>query len=91
MDVRSIWMVCPMMSMWTGEDPVPPMGSRVMVTMNNMGTGEVVGYYMAKGEDNNAYTGVVVLLDTPPIWYLEQNSGCRLVWVFGREVRNVPR
>jgi hypothetical protein len=61
-----------------------------MVTMNYMGTGEVVGYFMAKGEDNNAYTGVVVLLDTPPIWYLKQNSGCRLAWVFGREVRSIP-
>lgn len=71
---------------WGGNiNPAPPeIGTRVRVSMNNLGTGTVRGYFV---EAN--WLGLLVKLDNPPAWWREQNKGDpgRLAHIFGPEYR----
>lgn len=71
---------------WSGPKPVPPaVGSRVTVTMNGIGPGVVLGYFI---ESN--WVGLHVLPDNPPDWFVRQNKHRALyrdhALVFGAEV-----
>jgi hypothetical protein len=65
------------------ESP-PPIGTRVKVNFNRLGTGVVEGYFVEHG-----YLGVHVLPDARPEWHIEQNPGKNYYLVFGIEVTPV--
>jgi hypothetical protein len=67
---------------WSGKGEPPKLGSRVVVTMNGLGPGEVRGFFVQGG-----YLGIGVKLDSPPHWYKYQNKGNPIARVFGAEVR----
>lgn len=54
---------------WSGKGPVPIVGGKVKVIMNNMGKGTVVSYFVQEG-----YLGVRVKLHKPPAWFKKQNK-----------------
>jgi hypothetical protein len=53
--------------MWSGAFPVPAIGSRVFIKMNNIGWAVVKGYFESCG-----YVGVMTLPVNPPAWLREQ-------------------
>lgn len=65
---------------WSGEIGVPEIGWRVHVIINDLGPGEVCGYFIEHG-----WLGVEVALLTPPDWYVKQN-GDSVARVFGAEI-----
>lgn len=67
---------------WSGTMPIPSVGQRVKVNMNDFGEGVVVAYFVEHG-----YVGVEVDLDKQPEWHLKQNGPDRHVMVFGIEVK----
>lgn len=52
---------------WSGVCQPPEIGQRVLVTLNGLGHGKVVGYFTAHG-----WLGVKVQLEDPPDWWLKQ-------------------
>lgn len=66
---------------WSGATPPPPLHSRVNVTMNSFGPGQVVGFFYADG-----FAGVGVRPDELPAWFAKQNPGQQVIHVFGREI-----
>lgn len=66
---------------WSGAKPAPAIGDRVVVRMNRLGAGVVVGYFIEHG-----WLGVYVKLDKAPAWYLKQN-GRAPAMVFGAELK----
>ncbi|MBT1509375.1 hypothetical protein KIP88_02575 [Bradyrhizobium sp. SRL28] len=70
---------------WANKDGFqpPPVGSKVMVRINNLGVAEVKGYFSQEG-----YLGLLVVLDNAPEWYIKQNGDAKKVGhVFGPEVK----
>ena len=65
---------------WAGKVAPPPVGDKVQVRMNSLGTGDVVGYFSLEG-----YLGLRVQLDSPPEWYIKQNKGNVVGHIFGPE------
>lgn len=59
----------------------PPIGTRVRVKINQLGTGTVQGYFIEHG-----WVGVHVLPDVRPPWHLEANPGKNYYLVFGGEI-----
>lgn len=53
--------------MWSGDFPIPPIGSRVFVLMNGIGWAIVKGYFESYG-----YVGLMTLPTKPPKWLREQ-------------------
>jgi hypothetical protein len=49
---------------WSGDFPIPKIGDRVNVIINDLGTGEVIGYFV---EYN--FLGLYVRLDHQPEWH----------------------
>ena len=66
---------------WSG-DAVPRVGDTCRVYINNLGAGEVVGYFVEHG-----YLGVKVKLWYPPEWYVNQNTTDGICHVFGNELK----
>jgi hypothetical protein len=64
---------------WYSQDPPPPIGSRVLVTFNNLGLATVRAYFT-----EHCYLGVEVELDQPPDWWLKSTT---TAYVFGPEIR----
>lgn len=54
---------------WSGKAPVPAIGEEVKVTMNSMGKGQVMSYFVEEG-----YLGCYVKLAKPPAWFKKQNK-----------------
>jgi hypothetical protein len=72
-------------ALWSGIGDPPTLGSRVLVTMNGLGSGTVKAYFVESG-----WLGVHVDLDSPPEWWVKQNvryhGRQRWATVFGAEV-----
>jgi hypothetical protein len=58
--------------MWSGDFPLPAIGSRVFITMNNIGWALVKGYFESDG-----YVGVMTLPLNPPAWLREQHVSAK--------------
>lgn len=69
---------------WSGEGAVPAIGSRVEITMNDLGPAEVKAYFHSDG-----YLGVICAPDQLPAWYQKQSPGVTLGHFFGRELKPV--
>jgi hypothetical protein len=69
---------------WSGVRPVPAIGTRVRVTMNDLGPGVITGYFVEYG-----WLGVYVRLDpdTRPAWHKKQNPTKTDAMVFGIEIQ----
>ena len=68
---------------WAGKNGAPPpVGETVNVTMNALGSADVVGYF-SKGD----YLGLLVEFDSPPDWYIKQNKGNVVGHIFGPEFK----
>jgi hypothetical protein len=79
---------------WSGNDILPAIGSRVRVTMNGLGEGTVIAYFIEE-----RWMGIYVALSNPPAWWVKQTqqksfvsnenriSGCAMV--FGKEIEPV--
>ncbi len=65
---------------WKGAQTLPPVGSFVRATVNNIGTCEVLGYFTQQG-----FLGVVGLPMDPPRWYVAQNGEDCPCHLFGCE------
>lgn len=60
----------------------PPIGTRVLVKFNKLGTGTVQGYFIEHG-----WVGVHVLPDQRPEWHMKQNGpAANYYLVFGIEI-----
>jgi len=66
---------------WSNVKPMPDIGDAVESSINKLGTGVVTGYFTLHG-----YVGVLVKLDNPPDWYVEQNEGNKPADFFGAEI-----
>jgi len=55
--------------MWSGDFPLPAVGSRVFITMNNIGWAVVKGYFESYG-----YLGLMTLPLSPPEWLIKQRG-----------------
>jgi len=62
-----------------GNKRIPKIGEPVVVTMNALGSGTVVAYFVECG-----YLGVHVKLSKPPEWWKKQNAQ------FAKEYPNFP-
>jgi hypothetical protein len=67
---------------WAGKVAPPPVGEKIVVTINSLGEAEVVGYFSQDG-----FLGLRTKLDNPPAWYLKQNGGNVPGHVFGPEIK----
>ena len=66
-----------------GDNP-PKIGERIKVTINKLGYGMVVAYYI-----EHEYVGVEVKLENPPEWYVKQNGKGSHALVFGAEIEKL--
>lgn len=69
---------------WSNVHPIPPVGTKVIVTMNRLGPGTIDGYFVEDG-----YVGVYVILHEPPAWWVKQNISTpgRRAMLFGAEIK----
>lgn len=69
---------------WGNEGIAPPaIGTRIQVTMNNLGPGTVRGYFTECG-----WLGLLVEFHEPPQWWVKQNAPNRpLGHIFGIEFK----
>ena len=78
---------------WVSSEPIPQVGKRILVTMNNFGYGIVSGYSVQGNSDTDAgYLGVVVQLENPPKWFVKQcqlNKKELVGTFFGTEIKGV--
>lgn len=58
---------------WSGTFPLPDIGSRVFITMNNIGWARVVGYFQQDG-DKEVFLGVMTKATNPPAYLREQRA-----------------
>lgn len=75
------------LGLWSGRDKmktyIPPIGSTVIVTHNDLGEGNVRGHFVRAG-----FIGLKVELREQPEWYTRQgNEEILHAHVFGAEVR----
>jgi hypothetical protein len=57
---------------WSGDFPVPAIGSRVFITMNRIGWAFVVGFFESGG-----YVGLMTKPTNPPKWLRDQQRRAR--------------
>lgn len=71
-------------ALWSGKNPPPKVGERVVIGMNSIGPGTVTGYAVMDG-----YLGVLVQVDeaTRPDWHKRQNPGNPPALAFGIELK----
>lgn len=71
-------------ALWTGKGEPPALGTRVTVTINAIGPGEVTGYAVHGG-----YLGIMFRADeaTRPAWHKEQHPDNQPSLVFGPEFK----
>lgn len=63
------------------EGALPAIGSRVKINFNELGSGEVTGYFFESG-----WIGCYVALDKEPAWRKKQSSAGKPAMVFGAEI-----
>ncbi len=71
---------------WVNPKAPPPVGTRIRVNFNRLGTAVVKKYFI---EEN--FLGLMVSFDDPPEWYCKQNGFDRLGHIFGPEFELVDR
>jgi len=52
---------------WSAPFPLPALGTRVYITMNNIGCASIEGFFAEDG-----YVGVMTRAEDPPQWLREQ-------------------
>lgn len=67
---------------WGDKEPPPPIGARIVVTINNCGPAVVTGYFTEHG-----WLGIRCRLTAAPEWHRKQNNGDPRGCVFGPEFR----
>jgi len=70
--------------LWSGDGDIPLVGGRVVVRMNGLGAGKVIGYFIEHG-----WLGVEVKLENAPAWHKQQTKGTEhagKALVFGAEI-----
>jgi hypothetical protein len=68
---------------WGGKDAPPAVGSKIKVTMNNLGPATVKGYFVEEG-----WLGLLVDFHAPPEWWVKQNGYSKpLGHIFGPEFK----
>ena len=67
---------------WSGLAEPPQLGDQVVVGVNGIGLGTVVGYFTESG-----FLGVMVLPKHPPAWYVKQNGPDAIAYTFGAELK----
>ena len=72
----------PALVRWGNSTPPPPVGTRIIVTINSCGPATVTGYFTQDG-----YLGLRCDLLDPPEWHRRQNKGNVAGHVFGPEFR----
>ena len=78
-------------AVWSGSQPIPPIGGRVNVIVNGFGVGTVVAYFINTDENGTAYLGVEVLPDVRPDWHIKQEGDARPhCCMFGAELGTMP-
>lgn len=81
--------------LWSAPFDVPSIGDRVRVTLNGIGTGKVVRYFLeiSGGWDTGYYVvlGVKVELDKEGLapWLVKQNPEMNFVYVYGAEIDQI--
>ena len=70
---------------WSGKFK-PEIGESVVAAVNGIGTCTVLGYYVEGG-----WTGVIVLPENPPEWFVRQNGQNAVCGLFGAEIRKIDR
>ncbi len=70
---------------WSGQSVPPAVGDRVAVEINDLGDGEVRGYFVESG-----FLGVLVHFDNPPNWYVKKNGRDGFGHIFGAEIASPP-
>lgn len=69
---------------WTGPEPIPAIGSDVIVKLNGIGKSQIVSY-----ASHGPYLGLMVWPYNPPAWWLAaygELSPEKAGLVFGREI-----
>lgn len=66
---------------WSSEQPLPDIGARVDVCMNDFGHGTVVAYFF-----EHDFIGIEVAVDKRPDWHVKQTKNPNPL-VFGAEVK----
>lgn len=71
------------LALWTGRGDLPAFGSEVVIRVNGIGRGDVVGYAVDSG-----FLGVMVKAHeaTRPLWHRNQNPDNAPALVFGAEL-----
>lgn len=70
---------------WSGDIPPPPIGTRIQITMNNIGPAKVVGYFVEYG-----WLGLLTHKhESPPDWWIKQNGRDCVGHVFGIEFKEL--
>lgn len=70
-----------------GQKNPPAIGDQIKVSMNGLGDGKVVDFFVAKGSSGN-WLGVKVKLDNPPKWFIANcNGNIEPAEVFGAEIK----
>lgn len=70
---------------WSGKQPPPAIGDRVVVNFNGFGPATVLDYFVEAG-----WLGVEVKLDKQPEWHRKQNGRQTCIKVFGLEIDPSP-
>lgn len=86
-DKHAVWKVGEREAMWSGTINMPPIGKRIMVTINKFGPGIVRAYFIEAG-----FFGVEVILENRPEWHVAQNGDAHATpLVFGAEIEDLPQ
>jgi len=70
---------------WSDNLPPPSIGAKTRAP-GDLGEGQVVGYFSEHG-----YLGVLIRLDAPPKWFVEQNGATTPCHIYGAELRRARR
>lgn len=60
--------------MWSGKMPLPAIGDRVYMHINNIGWGKVEGYADSGDDRNGHFVGLLVKPENPPEWFWKQTK-----------------
>lgn len=62
----------------------PEIGETILAVVNGIGKCQVLGYYLKDG-----WSGVIVLPENPPEWFIRQNGRNGVCGLFGAEIREL--
>jgi hypothetical protein len=68
---------------WAGKNAPPLVGTKIHVTMNNLGVATVTGFFVEEG-----FLGLKVRFHDAPEWHRKQNRGNPNGYIFGPEFKD---